>query len=531
MKWDENVNGGAFINDYNLKINHTFSDRSRIYFSGYLGEDNVHESYADSYNRRVEDKIYPEYYEDEFGISWGNKIASVRWNYLINPKLFSNTTATYSKYKFDTYYDYYQKSTYDSIETNDVFDYFSGIEDFTFKVDFDYYPNNNHAIKFGASYINHNFTPGAINIDSDYVEEEMKNLIDSLSTTQNVYAHDFSTYIEDDFTITKRLKMNAGLHFSMFNVEGENYFNVEPRISMRFKARDNFSVKASYSRMAQHVHLLNYSGISLPTDLWVPVTKKFEPPISDQVAAGIAWNLPNDFTFTTEGFYKTMHNLIEYRDGESFTGIGSSWESKVEKGEGWSYGGEFMLEKTMGKTTGWIGYTLAWNWRQFDGLNFGEKFPAKYDRRHDISVVLTHEFSEKFDIGLIWVYGTGNAVTLASTEYQLAELQEGNNYYYYSDDIKLFKGRNNYRMPSYQRMDLGFNWHKQKKHGIRTWSLSVYNAYNHQNPFFLMWDTDYNETYTQTETGEYIYTNTSETKLKQVSIFPILPTFTYSYKF
>ena len=531
MKWDDDVNAGAFINDYNLKLNHIFSDRSRLYLSGYLGQDHVHESDTYTYDLEFEGKLYPEYNADEFGISWGNQIASARWNYLISPKLFSNTTATYSKYKFNTYFESYEKSTYDSTESNNIFDYFSGIQDFTFKVDFDYYPNNNHAIKFGTSYINHNFTPGAISLDSDYDDDEIQHIIDSLNTTQNVYANDFAAYIEDDIKITERLKMNAGLHFSLFNVEGENYFNIEPRVSMRYKARDNFSLKASYSRMVQHVHLLNYSGISLPTDLWVPVTKKFEPPISDQVAAGIAWNLPNNFTFTSEGFYKTMHNLIEYRDGESFAGIGSSWESKVEKGEGWSYGAEFMLEKTAGKTTGWIGYTLAWNWRQFDGLNFGNKFSAKYDRRHDISVVLTHEFSEKFDIGLIWVYGTGNAVTLASTEYQVAQLQDGEQYYYYPTDIKLYKGRNNYRMPNYHRMDLGLNWHKPKKHGVRTWSLSVYNAYNHQNPFFLMWETDRTQVQKIEEDGQINYYTTSVKKLKQVSIFPIVPTFTYSYKF
>lgn len=530
--YDEDVDAGAFINDYNFKINHTFSDRSRIYFSGYLGKDHMHESYSDKNSYHVDHKEYTDEYTDEFGLSWGNNIASLRWNYLITPKLFSNTTATYSRYKFDTYYDYYYKNDFEDKETDDVFDYFSGIEDFTFKVDFDYYPNSNHSVKFGTSYINHNFTPGAIKLDIDDIEDDIQQIIDSLSTTENVYAHDLSAYIEDDIKITERLKVNAGLHFSWFNVQGENYLDIEPRLSMRYKARDNFSIKASYSRMVQHVHLLSYSGINLPTDLWVPVTKRFEPPVSDQAAVGIALNLPNNLTFTTEGFYKTMHNLIEYRDGESFSGIGSKWEDKVEKGDGWSYGAEFMLEKTIGKTTGWIGYTLAWNWRQFDGLNFGEKFPAKYDRRHDISIVLTHEFSKKFDIGAIWVYGTGTAMTLASTEYQRAQLFPGNSNYhsYYSHDIKLYNGRNNYRMPSYQRLDVGLNWHKKKKRGIRTWSLSVYNAYNRQNPFFLMWDTEYYENITYVD-GQPQYEGVSETKLKQVSIFPIIPTFTYSFKF
>ncbi len=533
MKWDENIDAGAYINDYNLKINHVFSDRSRLYFSGYLGEDHLHESYDDEYTYHRDNKTYTDQYEDEFGLSWGNKIASLRWNYLISPKLFSNTTVTYSKYKFNTYYDYYYNDGYENTESNDIFDYFSGIEDITLKADFDYYPNSNHSIKFGTSYINHYFTPGAVTIDSDYIEDDIQAYIDSAFQNQDVYAHDVSAYFEDDIKLSPLFKLNAGLHLSWFNVDGENYLNLQPRLSMRYKARENLSFKAAYSRMVQHVHLLNYSGISLPTDLWLPVTKRFEPPVSDQIAAGLALNLPNNLVFTTEGFYKTMHNLIEYKEGASFNGTASNWEDKVEKGDGWSYGAEFMLEKTIGKTTGWIGYTLAWNWRQFDELNFGNKFPAKYDRRNDISVVIMHEFSKKFDIGLIWVYGTGNAVTLASSEYELAQLNptHRNNYNYWeSRDIKLYKGRNNYRMPAYQRMDLGFNWHKKKKHGIRTWSLSIYNAYNRQNPFFMMWDTEYSEKIIETQEGT-TWETVRETKLKQVSIFPILPTFTYSFKF
>jgi len=291
---------------------------------------------------------------------------------------------------------------------------------------------------------------------------------------------------------------------------------------MRIMAGKNLSFKASYSKMAQFVHLLTTSAISLPTDLWLPVTRKFEPPVSHQVAVGTSVRLPEDLDFTFEAFYKTMDHLIEYKEGASFGSSGSGWESKVEKGKGWSYGAEFMLEKTLGKTTGWIGYTLSWTERQFENLNFGRVFPAKYDRRHDVSIVITHTFNDRIDMGATWVYGTGTAATLGIMKYP-SMYSLGYSMDYYSQDITEYESRNNYRTPSYHRLDLGINFHKKKTHGIRTWNISVYNAYNRKNPFFIAWDTKHY----YTDTGVYY----GKPVLKQYSIFPIIPSISYSFKF
>jgi hypothetical protein len=277
--------------------------------------------------------------------------------------------------------------------------------------------------------------------------------------------------------------------------------------------------------MSQYVHLLSSSTISLPTDLWLPVTKNVKPQNSHQVALGAFVKLPKGFDFSVEGFYKTMDNLIEYKEGASFSGISSSWESKIEMGKGWAYGAEFLLEKNIGKTTGWIGYTLSWADRQFENLNFGEVFPARYDRRHDVSVVLTHEFNKKVDVGVTWVYGTGNATTLGVQEYQG---QFPMRYYGgMGGDITYYGGRNEYRMPSYHRLDIGVNFHKQKKHGIRTWSLSVYNAYSRQNPFYLYWGYDYESGYNE----QGYYYEDSKPALKQLSLFPLIPSVSYTFKF
>lgn len=526
---DSDVKGGAFFHDYNLKVNHIFNERSRLYLSGYFGKDKGYGGSTDEYSYWDGDNE-PRKYEskDEFSLGWGNTIASIRWNYLVNKRLFSNTTVTYSKYIFDVGSVFSRKDLIEKTKTEDLFRYYSGIEDWAAKVDFDYFPTPRHEIKFGGSIINHLFTPGATRIKFESVDIDYGEMgFDTLFGNKNLYANELGFYVEDDITITDRLKMNAGAHLSVFLVEGVNYVRPQPRLSLRYKATDNWALKASYSRMAQHVHLLTTSGISMPTDLWLPVTKKFAPPISDQVALGTAINFPKGINLTVEGFYKTMTNLIEYKEGASFMGSATNWESKVEKGDGWSYGAEVMLEKTIGKTTGWIGYTWSKTERLFENLNFGEPFPAKYDRRHDMSIAFTHEFSKKFDIGGTWVYGTGNAVTLAVMEYPLGTIPESTQNYWYSQSLKEYDGRNNYRMPAYHRMDLGANFHKEKKRGVRTWSLSVYNAYNRQNPFMLMWGTKGSSNIFYTE-----YNNQPrETVLKQFSLFPLIPSISYSFKF
>jgi outer membrane receptor for ferrienterochelin and colicin len=418
------------------------------------------------------------------------------------------------------------ENTYDE----DIFRYYSGIEDISGKIDFDYFPSPRHSVKFGTSYTYHHFTPGAKRIQIESVVLSDSSGIDKDFNNLDIYAHDFAAYIEDDITITENLKMNAGLHLSVFNVQNETFIRPQPRISLRYKALDNWALKASYTRMAQHVHLLTSSGISMPTDLWLPVTKKFAPPISDQYVLGTAINLNHGINITAEGFYKNMTNLIEYKEGASFMGNNTNWEDKVEKGIGWSYGAEIMIEKTVGKTTGWIGYTWSKTERQFDNLNFGRPFPAKYDRRHDISIAFTHQINEKIDISGTWVYGTGNAVTLAIMEFPSMEIPYTDSWFA-NENLKDYGGRNNYRMPAYHRLDLGINLHKKKKNGIRTWSFSIYNAYNNLNPFLLEWNMKQGDYIYNSVTGEVVLEGDPEMILQKLSIFPFIPSISYSFKF
>ncbi|MFY9151489.1 MAG: TonB-dependent receptor [Prolixibacteraceae bacterium] len=506
--------GGYYFQDLNMKVSHKFSDKSRIYLSAYTGLDKAfarNDSKYDQNNERWQTK-------DKFSLDWGNITTALRWNYLFSNKLFANTTLTYSRYLFDVQ----EKTTERNLTTNKDgynfgLNYRSGIEDLGFKMDFDYFPASNHRMKFGGSIIDHTFKPGILAYKE--AEDAATSKIDTTFGNPNIRAQEIYAYLEDNIELGSRLSVNMGLHASGFNVDDKFYASLQPRISARFMASDRVSLKAAYSKMSQNIHLLSSSTISLPTDLWLPTTKKVKPQTSHQFALGGVYQINSAFDFSVEGFYKTMENLLEYKEGASFLGATTGWEDKVEMGKGRSYGMEMLLQKNTGKTTGWLGYTLSWADRQFDNLNFGERFYARYDRRHDISLVVTHHFSKRFDVGLTWVYGTGNAVTVPTQNIQQAQIPGS---YYWPDTYEYFGERNNYRMPSYNRMDVGFNFHKQKKHGIRTWNISLYNAYSRQNPFFIYFESTSDQEYNQTGNSKV---------LKQISLFPIIPSVSYSFKF
>lgn len=409
--------------------------------------------------------------------------------------------------------------------------YRSGIADWSLRADFDYSPGAAHSIKFGTSYTYHTFHPDVSSIYAKGNESGMEVKIDTVIGSSNIYAHETITYLEDNITVTDWLKVNGGLHFSTYHVQNKNYTSLEPRLGIRLLANDKLSFKAGYVQMSQYIHLLSNNSISLPTDLWVPATRRIEPMKSHQYAVGAFYNLNNMLDLSLEGYYKTMSNLIEYKDGASFMGSSSGWEEKVVSGKGWSYGVEFLAQRSFGNTTGWLGYTWSKTERQFDRpgeeLNYGHVFPAKYDRRHDISLIVTHKFSEKIDLSGTWVFATGNTATLGMHEYKAADIPQQNSSYsgeYYQYDLTHISSRNNYRFNNYHRADIGVNFHKKKKRGIRTWNISVYNLYNQKNPFMVYSSSDDNY---NTNTGAY----ESKRVFKQVTLFPIIPSVSYSFKF
>lgn len=505
--YKENV--GYYFYDLNAKLNYKLGDRDRIYLSAYTGDDKFYynSSYSNLYNGITETN------ESDLGLGWGNITSAFRWNHQYSSKLFGNTAITYSRYKFyvNTEDSYSVKN--DTIDYTDLYklEYLSGINDWAGKLDFDYMPNPNHFIKFGSNYIYHTFTPGATTYQ---ITSTGVNDIDSTLGSSDIFAHELAAYIEDDMMISTHLKSNVGIRWSGFMVNEKFYQSVEPRISLRYLFNNGWSAKLAYSYMQQYLHLLSNSNIGLPTDLWVPTTDIIPPQNSHQIAGGVAKTLFEEYLFSIEGYYKTMSNLIAYKDGASFLNSESDWQDKVEIGEGWAYGAEFFVQKKTGKFTGWIGYTLSWTYRQFDNINFGEPYFDRYDRRHDISIVGSYKLNDKFDFSATWVYGTGNAVTMPITRYMGFNELESNGMWY-SNDVEYYDHKNNFRMANYHRLDVGMQYHKKHKHFDSTLSVGVYNAYNRKNPYFyyIGIDDNYNKA------------------LVRVSLFQFIPSVAYSVSF
>ncbi len=431
---------GYYFYDLTTKINYKISDKDRIYLSGYFGRDVF--NFSDN--------------ESGFGIEipWGNATTSLRWNHLFNDKLFMNTSLIFTDYRFE----------FNIAQSDFELRIFSGINDWNSKTDFLYIPNQKHKIKFGSNFTYHIFTPGNATGRSGEVEFIPDEIFKQ-------YSNEAALYLSDDFEINDVLKLNIGLRYSSFQHSGDinpisfltneiqldtnnHYRHIEPRFSMRYKLNPTASIKASYSENYQYIHLASTGSVSLPTDLWVPSTNLVKPKFSKQIASGYFKNFKEDMYETSvELYYKEMENLIEYKEGilpEDNTN--SSSDNSFTFGNGDSYGVELFAKKNTGKLTGWVGYTLSKTTRYFDEINDGDPYPAKYDRRHDLSITSTYKLSDSWELSGVFVYATGNAITLPSERYII----NGNVYTEYTS-------RNGYRMMPYHRLDFGATYTPKKE--------------------------------------------------------------------
>jgi len=496
---------GYYFYDLNAKVNYRFSNKDRLYLSGYFGRD-----VFDFNNAKRSFKS---------NIPWGNSTATLRWNHIFGPKLFSNTTLVYNDYKFKF------AAAQDDFEVA----LSSGIRDGSMKVDFDYYPIPFHKVKFGGLVTYHKFIPNVVSGRQD-------SIVFTPSNESLKYALEKALYVQDDWDINDKLKINYGLRWSSFTHTGpyvkyvrdadrnkldstvyedfdniKTYNGLEPRLTLRYTLNATSSLKTSVSRNFQFIHLVSNASSTLPTDLWVPSTLRVTPQISWQYAAGMFKNFKNnEYETSIEVYYKDMQNQIEYKEG--YTPGLNDPEEEFVFGKGWSYGSEFFVNKVQGKLTGWVGYTLSWTWRKFADLNAGEKFPAKYDRRHDLSVVATYAHTPRWRFGTVFVYGTGNATSLPERFY----LVEGVLTQEYSRI-------NQYRLPSYHRLDISATYTPKPKPGKKlssNWVFSIYNLYSRKNPYFIYYD----------QTGS-AYNGSLKVEALQVSLFPILPSVTWNFKF
>ena len=497
---------GYYFYDLNTKVNIKFSEKDRLYLSGYFGRD-----VFDFNNEKQSFKV---------GIPWGNSTATLRWNHVFGNKMFANTSLVYNDYKFD----------FNAAQNDFQLKLSSGIKDLNAKVDFDYYPIPLHKIKFGAQYTYHTFIPQVLSGNQDSTQFTPNN-------AQKKYANEVGLYVQDDWEINDDFKFNYGVRWSGFQQVGpykkyttdadgnnidstiyskgeavKNYGGLEPRVTLRYAINDESSFKAAVTRNYQYIHLVTNAGTTLPTDLWVSSTYRVKPQLSWQYAVGYFQNFKdNTFESSIELYYKTMANQIEYREG--YTPSLKDTETDFVFGKGWSYGAELYLNKAKGRLTGWIGYTLSWTWRKFPDLNSGNKFPAKYDRRHDLSVVATYDLSKKWKLSGVFVYGTGNATTLPERFYVIEGVL-----------TQEYSAVNQYRLKPYHRIDLAATYtperkNKKPKRLKGSWVFSVYNAYSRANPYFIYFD----------QTGSP-YDGTLKIQAKQVSLFPILPSVTWNFK-
>ncbi|MFH1051531.1 MAG: TonB-dependent receptor [bacterium] len=489
------VDAGYYFYDLNAKVNYKISESDRIFISGYFGRDVL---YASS--------------ENEFGtnFNWGNKTGNFRWMHIVSPKLFTNFSLIYSDYNYNLTLD--NRDTTQG-QTGELFSTTSGITDIVLRGEAQYFPFENHVIKSGLETTWHTFKSFAQSIFFDD--------IDMKAPVQTIKALDAALYLQDEWKVTELFSTNIGCRLYYFQ-EG-NYLGLEPRFSAKYAITDNFSVFTAASLTNQFLHLLIRNDITLPTDLWFPSTSTIKPSQAYQGVLGIETLLGGgDYQFTVEGYYKKMMDIYDYKDDADFN-FGVPLQEQFTTGWGEAYGVEFFLHKRVGSFTGWIGYTLAWVTHHFDELNEGKAFSPRYDIRNDFEVTITYELSEEWEIGATWNYRTGQAYTMPSGVYNYSEVPSMDSWYY-SWERYQYTDRNGFRLPSYQRLDLNLMY-KYEWFGLPfELDFNIYNAYNYKNPF--AWYIS-DESYWDERTQEYIYKKV----VKQITIFPLIPSIGINFKF
>jgi hypothetical protein len=480
-----------YFYDLNAKANYTLGEKDRVFLSGYIGADNLD-------------------YPDVIGLQWGNTTATARWNHIFGDQFFSNTTLTFSNY---TYSNLVGSST-------GQYDITSGIQDVNGKIDFQYFMNTSSTIRFGVNAISHTFMPGSVTAGPTSSANSV--------SLEHRYALESAAYAEHEIEPLPAFKINYGLRASVFSLLGpghtmtfdqygditdtasfgagkviKTYRSLEPRFSATYLLDDESSIKGSYTRTAQYLHLLSNSTTSNPSDLWVPSSNNVPPMYADQVALGYYRNFQeNEFESSLELYYKNMLNLIDYRNGADLQ-INPTVESLLVYGSGWSYGAEFLIRKRTGRLSGWVGYTLSKTQEQFPLIDNGKVFPARQDRTHDISIVAIYDLSPTWNLSAVWVYNTGNAVTFPA-----------GNYWVDNRLVPYYTERNGYRMPAYHRLDLSATWKLGEHSNL---NFSVYNAYDRMNAYAIYFRQDPNDA--------------TKTQAVQITLFPIIPSVTYNFTY
>lgn len=507
----KNFKGNTYyFYDLNLKANYILGKKDRLYISGYFGQDVLKFKIPTGTGVKVL-------------VEYGNQLGALRWNHLFNEKLFVNTTLSYNRYHIN----------YDSQLGVNTLKILSGLEDYSLRHDYQYFPISRVSVRFGAQYNYHIFRPGVSNSNQSGVDAEIE--------IPRQFAHEGAAYASADYEINDKLALYAGLRYSVFNLvgpykkelfdslgaptgayiqygKGESiafYHGLEPRATLRYKTSNTSSVKLSYNRTFQYVQLASTSSSVIPMELWVPASQRAKPQIGDQVTLGYFRNFKqNKYEASAEVYFKNMQNQIEIDPRQPIV-FNTNVERYMLFGKGMSYGLELFLKRNIGKATGWIGYTYAHSLRRFSDLNGGDWFPSRYDRRHDFSAVFTYKFNEKWTGSFLWMFSSGNPITLPVNRFNYVFGMDGQTPN--STLLDIYGKINNVRAPAYHRADVTFTYTPAKKRKYeRYWTFGVYNAYNRLNPFFIYPEID-------PETGK--------TVVKKLAIFPAIPSVTWNIKF
>ncbi|MDE5586558.1 MAG: TonB-dependent receptor [Muribaculaceae bacterium] len=504
---DEKLRFGYAFTDINAKINHRFTDRSSAYAMFYYGEDYLHLK-QDYY-------ISDEHESEKSNLRWGNIVASAGWNYVLTPNLFGELTGAFTRYSSHLTHSEESEIIGNGGNIPQIFDKTGSsnhIQDWILKFDFDWRPHPSHHISFGGGYTRHSFLPSL-------TKRHLQNGDISASVQDKVHsyvANEMNLYAGADWIPFRQLRINYGLHYSLFNIDGRTHDALSPRISLRFHTGGNWAIKGGYSRTVQYVHQLMQSSISLPTDQWVPIVGEQRPQTADKISIGGYYTLKNQYTLSTEAYYKWMDNLLEYADEYYLLPPEAEWSKKLTAGKGTAKGIDFKISKDYGKVTGHISYSLLWADRRYPDKNGGRKFPARFDNRHKINVLLNWKISPKWELSASWTGMSGNRITLPTQMWQDPLIGP----WHY--DMTLPVEENNFRLPFYHRMDL--NLRRNTRHGY--WNFSLYNAYCNLNTIAVI--RDYSDSsYSHDEYGCPIYPPT----FKKLRLIPIIPSVSYTWLF
>ncbi len=483
-----------YFYDLNLKTHFELGQNDRVYISGYLGRDVLN--------------------ANSFGFNWGNMTGTLRWTHVFSPRLFSNTSIILNDYNYHT-----------DANIDFSFDLQAGIVGRTLKQRFTWYLGNSNTLSFGFELNHYRFKPGSLSL-TDLEGEEQNISVPEKDGSENALYLANEQKFGDRFTIGYGLRVSNFFRIGpsteyTFTPKGEvsdsmvyassewysPFWNWEPRVNATFIIDENTSIKAGYNRMAQYIHLLQNATAGTPVDFWTPSSPNVKPQVADQVSLGFFRNFSNHrYQFSVEGYYKTMQNQIDYKTGASLL-LNEKVEAELLYGIGEAYGAELLLEKKEGKLTGWIAYTLSRSFRQIEGINRGNWYPARQDRVHDLAIVAMYQLNPRWTFSLNWVYYTGNAVTFPAGKYSI----DGR-------VANLYTSRNGYRMPDYHRLDVGATWVLAKRERFQSeLNFSVYNAYAQKNPYSYIFREDRD--------------NPGQTRSSMIYLFSAVPSISWNFKF